>query len=117
MIGAAVAGDDRYAGTTTAADANDRWLVGRSGSELRFYDRNSGAVTMTLPLVEGGAFKIALDGRALYYADSGAMRRFPLDHAELAALARTRAKRELTAEECERYVAASGCVAAHVQES
>jgi YVTN family beta-propeller protein len=110
MRDAIVASDGRYAGATTAADAGGSWLIGRSGSVLRFYDIESRTVAMTLTLDDGGAFKISPDGETLYYADGGVVRRFPLAHVELAALARSRTQRELTAAECERYQTGADCV-------
>ncbi len=114
---AIVLSDDQYPGTTSIVDAGRSWLVGRSGSVLRFLDLASGTVTMTLPLDDGGAFKITPDGGTLYYADSGVVRRFPLDHTELAALARSRVQRELTAAECESYAVGENCATPDVAPS
>lgn len=45
------------------------------------------------------------DGRYLYYADGGQLRRMPLDPDELATAARGRSLRDSTVEECERFLA------------
>jgi hypothetical protein len=72
----------------------------------------TGVEEMTLPVDTGRStlFRITADGHTLYYQGADAvLRRFPLNHAELAALAEQRARRDFSMEECERFALADDC--------
>ncbi len=99
-----------------SADASvvvgDRLVTTHSGEMIRIWDMASQAQWLALPVDTGfrTAVAAAPDGRYLYYVDGGGViRRFPLDTAELVDLARRRVTRDLTAEECRRYLADVDC--------
>jgi hypothetical protein len=100
-------------GVTTFADVGGGLFVtGQSGEVLRFYELETGVERITLPVdtVRNTNVAFTPDGSALYYeANNGLLRRFPMDHAELADLARARVQRDFTAEECERFDIAPDC--------
>lgn len=100
-------------GVATSPDAGGGWFVmGQSGGELRFYDIETEVEVMTLPVDTGASttFRITADGRHLYYESAGGvLRRFPLDHGELAALAEQRVQRDFTEAECERFAIRGNC--------
>ena len=113
MSDAIVAEPRGTGGGTTSSVVGGGWVVlGQSGEVLRFYDLESGAEWMTLPIDSDGSthFRITADERALYYESAGGvLRRLPLDHRELADLARRRAHRSLTEAECLRFEIADEC--------
>jgi len=100
-------------GPTTFTIAGGGYLVtGHSGEVLRFWRLDSGEEWLSLPVDTGAPTMQAMsaDGRYHYYADrGGVVRRFPLDPAELAELARSRVQRGFTTEECVRFVLDDGC--------
>ena len=113
MLGG-VSGDEAVAlnklivgGPTTFTMAGAGYLItGHSGELLRFWHLDTGEEWLSLPVDTRASTMLALtaDGRYLYYADRGGLvRRFPLDPDELADLARKRAQRSFTAEECTRF--------------
>ena len=86
-----------------------------AGTQIRQWDIETGELRTELATtLIGSADLIALpDGSAILYQDAdGVLRRFPVDHADLAALARSRVQRGFTEPECERYFETGECPAA-----
>jgi hypothetical protein len=100
-------------GATSTPELGGGWMVvGQSDHVLRFSDLETGIETMSfsVDLGDGSIYRLTPNGRYLYYATSdGVIRRFPLDHAELAELARMRVQRDFFREECERFSIADDC--------
>lgn len=95
-------------GPTTFTIAGAGYLVtGHSNETLRFWDLETGNEWLNLAVDSGAPtmHAITADGRYHYYADDGGLvRRFPLNPEELVTLARARAQRGFTPEECTRYL-------------
>lgn len=74
---------------------------------IRVWKIDTGELWFSLPESDHPYFTwvvFSRDGRYLFYADGGIMRRMPLDPDELAELARERSLRDFSVEECERFL-------------
>ena len=98
--------------TTFPTVGFDSLVFDQSGDVLRFHDLETGAEWMTLPVDSGPGSNVRItpDDRFLYYESAGGVvRRFPLDHEELADLARSRVQRDFTEAECRRFALSDDC--------
>jgi hypothetical protein len=95
-------------GVTNFTRAGGEYLAAAySRGVIRVWWIDTKELWFTLPETEHITFTwqfISDDGRYLFYADGGVIRRMPLDSEELADLARRRSLRNFSTEECERFL-------------
>lgn len=94
--------------TNFTRSGGDYLSAAYSRGAIRVWRIDSRELWFTLPESEHLTFTwqfISDDGRYLFYADGGLIRRMPLDPDELASLARERSLRDFSVEECERFLA------------
>ena len=93
---------------------NDDGIVATAGfgdGLIRLWDIESGQKVGEIQTATKGFWTVAFepDGRHLLYAEGNVVRRYPIDNDELIQLARSRLTRELTPEECARYLDPDRC--------
>jgi WD40 repeat protein len=79
---------------------------------VRLWDLATGDMIVELNAdpTQGYAVEFSPDGNYLYYGDTGdVLRRYPLDTDELIELAESRLTRDLTPDECRRYLGSIDC--------
>jgi WD40 repeat protein len=101
---------------TIHVDIGPDGLLATAGadSRVRLWDVETGALLLDLRNNLGGDccrfVEFSPDGRYLYYSDGGdIVRRLPVDVDKLLEMADSRVTRELTDEECRRYIGPEGC--------
>jgi WD40 repeat protein len=90
--------------------AGNHLAASYSRGVIRVWKIDTGELWFTLPDSDHPSFTFIVfspDGRYVYYADGGVLRRMPLVPDELAALARERSLRDFSFEECERFLSES----------